>query len=179
MKDDGFDHAHSSPIKTPKQLVVVIVLAFLVPIIGIILLTQFVLSGKAPSPSAMEPEAVAQRIKPVADVVLAGSSEAAAEQAAAAAAPAAGGATEQAAAGPVSGEAVYNQACAACHGTGAMGAPKLGDNAQWSGRLSKGKDGLYASAINGFGLMPPKGGNAALSDEQVKAAVDYLVGSAK
>lgn len=176
MKDDGLDHAHSSPIKTPKQLIVVVVLAFIVPIIGIILLTQFVLSGKEPSPGAMDPEAVARRIQPVADVVLAGSSEASAEQSAAAAAPAA---PAPAAAGPASGEAVYKQACAACHGAGVMGAPKLGDNAQWSGRLSKGKDGLYASAINGFGLMPPKGGNAALSDTEVKAAVDYMLDAAK
>lgn len=175
MKDEGFDHAHSSPIKTPKQLIVVVVLAFLIPIIGIILLTQFVVSGKAPSSIAMDPEAVAQRIKPVADVVLAGSDEAAAEQAAGAAA----GATQQAAAGPVSGEAVYKQACAACHAAGVMGAPKFGDAGQWAPRLGKGKDTLYASAINGIGAMPPKGGAAALSDEQVKAAVDYMADAAK
>ncbi|HLU76661.1 MAG TPA: c-type cytochrome [Burkholderiales bacterium] len=177
MKDEGHDHAHSSPIKTPKQLVVVIVLSFLIPILGIILLTQFVLSGKAPSPAALDTEAIAERIKPVADVVLSGSAEATAEQTAAAAAPAASGA--QAAAGPVSGEAVFNQACAACHGTGVMGAPKIGDAAQWGGRISKGKDGLYASALNGMGLMPPRGGNLALTDEQVKAAVDYILESSK
>lgn len=177
MKDEGFDHAHSSLIKTPKQLIVVIVLSFLIPILGIILLTQFVMSGKAPSPGALDTEAVAARIAPVADVVLSGSDEAAAEQTAAAAAPAAG--DTQVAAGPVSGEAVYKQACAACHAAGVAGAPKLGDAAQWGGRISKGKDGLYASAINGMGLMPPKGGNLALSDEQVKAAVDYMVDSSK
>src|SRR5690606_41829677 len=80
MKDEGHDHAHSSPIKTPKQLVVVIVLSFLIPILGIILLTQFVLSGKAPSPAALDTEAIAERVKPVADVVLSGSAEATAEQ---------------------------------------------------------------------------------------------------
>lgn len=176
MKDHGFDHAHSSPIKTPKQLIVVVLLSFIVPVIGIILLTQFVLSGKTPTADMLNPEAVAQRIKPVADVVIAGSAEASAEQAAVAAAPPA--ATPTAAAGS-SPEAVYQQACAACHGTGVMGAPKLGEKAQWEGRVSKGKDGLYASAINGFGLMPPKGGATSLSDEDVKAAVDYMLEKSK
>src|SRR5690606_41601443 len=103
MKDEGHDHAHSSPIKTPKQLVVVIVLSFLISILGVILLTQFVLSGKAPSPAALDTEAIAERIKPVADVVLSGRAEATAEQTAAAAAPAASGA--QGAAGPACADA--------------------------------------------------------------------------
>ena len=61
-------HQHESFIKTPKQLVVVILLAFLVPVIGILLLVQLVLTVAGPDPSAMAPEAVAERIKPVARV---------------------------------------------------------------------------------------------------------------
>ncbi|HEY9396838.1 MAG TPA: c-type cytochrome [Burkholderiales bacterium] len=182
MKDHDPDHAHSSLIKTPKQLIIVILLSFLVPIISIILLTQFAVSGKAPSPEALQPEIVAQRIKPVADVVISGSAEASAEQAAAAAAPAPAAPVAVAAAGDT-GEGIYQQACAACHGHGVMGAPKLGDKADWQPRLAQGKDTLYKHAIGGFtgakGMMPPKGGNASLSDAQVHAAVDYMAGAAK
>ena len=64
-----------------------------------------------------------------------------------------------------------------------MGAPKLGDKADWQPRLAQGKDTLYKHAIGGFtgakGMMPPKGGNASLSDAQVHAAVDYMAGAAK
>jgi cytochrome c5 len=175
MKDQGSDHAPKSLIKTPKQLVVVIVLAFAVPITSIILLTQLATSGKEPSAEALEPEAVAQRIKPVADVVIADSPEAAAEQVAAAAAAPAGAAAD--------GETVYKHSCFACHGTGAAGAPKLGDKADWQPRVAQGKDTLYKHALGGFtgakGMMPPRGGNASLSDAEVKAAVDYMANAAK
>ena len=73
------------------------------------------------------------------------------------------------------GEAVYNQACMACHMTGAAGAPIMGDEDAWAPRLEQGMDTLYAHSIEGFGAMPPKGGFANLSDEEVKAAVDYMV----
>lgn len=77
--------------------------------------------------------------------------------------------------GSQSGEEVYNTACAACHASGAMGAPVLGEADQWSDRIDKGMETLYDSAINGINQMPPKGGNASLSDEAVQAAVDYMV----
>ena len=81
------------------------------------------------------------------------------------------------------GEAVYNQACMACHAQGVAGAPKLGDAEAWAPRIEKGKDALYQNSINGFqgetGMMPPKGGFANLSDEEVKAAVDYMVEQAQ
>jgi cytochrome c5 len=67
----------------------------------------------------------------------------------------------------------------ACHGTGAAGAPKLGDKAAWAPRVKAGKPALYNSVLKGKGAMPPKGGNAALADDAVKAAVDYLVAAAK
>ena len=73
------------------------------------------------------------------------------------------------------GEAVYNSACMACHMTGAAGAPIMGDVGAWAPRLEKGIDELYASSINGIGAMPPKGGFTNLSDEEVNAAVDYML----
>ena len=75
-------------------------------------------------------------------------------------------------------EQIY-QACAVCHGTGVLNAPKLGDKAAWDPRLAKGVDQLYASAINGIGTMPPKGGRLDLSDDEVKKAVDYMLDSVR
>lgn len=76
------------------------------------------------------------------------------------------------------GEGVYNKACAACHKMGIAGAPKVGDANNWGPRIAKGKDTLYKHAIEGFkgekGIMPAKGGSAKLTDEEVKAAVDYM-----
>lgn len=75
------------------------------------------------------------------------------------------------------GKALYNSTCVACHGAGIAGAPKLGDKAAWAPRIKQGADVLYAHAIKGFqgkaGMMPPKGGSSA-SDEEVRAAVDYM-----
>jgi len=80
------------------------------------------------------------------------------------------------------GEDTYNKTCMACHGTGAAGAPKIGDKADWGPRVAQGKPTLYDHAIKGFtgqkGAMPPKGGAAQLSDDDVKAAVDYMVSKA-
>ena len=84
-----------------------------------------------------------------------------------------------AAAGPKDGATVYNSICGACHNTGAAGAPKAGDKAAWAPRIAQGKDALYKSALGGKGAMPPKGGAADLSDDEIKGAVDYLVGQAK
>ena len=94
---------------------------------------------------------------------------------------AAGGADSEAGsegAGFESGEDIYSAVCAACHGTGAAGAPKLDDKAAWSGRLTQGVDVLYQSAINGKGAMPPKGGRADLSDDDIKMTVDYMMETA-
>lgn len=73
------------------------------------------------------------------------------------------------------GKAIYQQVCAACHATGAAGSPKTGDKEAWAPRIATGMDALYASAINGKGVMPPKGGRADISDADIKAAVDYMV----
>lgn len=74
-----------------------------------------------------------------------------------------------------SGEEVYNNVCMSCHTSGAAGAPVIGNSNQWSDRLSKGKDTLYANAINGIGIMPAKGGVSSLSDDEIKLAVDYIL----
>ena len=76
---------------------------------------------------------------------------------------------------PVSGESVYQTSCVACHAAGVAGAPKLGDAAEWEPRLAQGLEVLYDHAINGFNTMPAKGGNVSLSDDAVKAAVDYML----
>ena len=81
------------------------------------------------------------------------------------------------------GQQVYQASCVACHGAGIAGAPKTEDKGQWTKRIAKGLDALYASAVNGVqgtaGVMPAKGGNPALSDADVKAAVDYMVARSK
>ncbi len=83
-----------------------------------------------------------------------------------------------AASGPRDGATIYNSVCGACHNTGAAGAPKLDDKAAWAPRLGQGVDGLVKSVINGKGAMPPKGG-AALSDEEIKGVVNYVLGKVK
>lgn len=81
------------------------------------------------------------------------------------------------------GEKIYNKVCAACHAAGLAGAPKTGDQAAWKDRIAAGMDLLYQHAIKGVqgssGVMPPKGGDMSLSDQQVKDAVDYMVQQSK
>jgi len=81
------------------------------------------------------------------------------------------------------GKAVYEKTCKTCHATGVMGAPKLGDKKDWGERVAKGKDSLAQNAIKGYkgkkGMMPPKGGNPKLTDDEIKAAIDYMLDSAK
>jgi cytochrome c5 len=162
------DSGHESPIKTPKQLITVIALAFLVPILIIALLSQYVASIRSvdkDSP-AMTHDAVAKRLKPAGEVAFADE-------------PAAQSGAAPAAADKADGKKVYESTCTVCHATGAAGAPKAGDKAAWAPRLKGGMNALYASALKGKGAMPPKGGNAALADADLKAAVDYLAGTAK
>ena len=79
------------------------------------------------------------------------------------------------------GKAIYNRTCALCHATGTAGAPKPGDKADWDPRLAQGMDVIYKHALEGFtgtkGVMPPRGGAANLSDDESKAAADFMVGS--
>lgn len=78
------------------------------------------------------------------------------------------------------GKSVFGKTCAMCHAAGVAGAPKPGDKADWGPRIAQGRDTLYKHALEGFtgskGMMPARGGGASLSDEEVKAAVDFMVG---
>lgn len=77
------------------------------------------------------------------------------------------------------GKAVYDKTCVACHASGVANAPKLGDKAAWAPRVATGKDALIASVMKGKGAMPPKAGAANLKDDEIAAAVDYMLASAK
>ena len=124
-------------------------------------------------------ESLAKRIGAVGSLKIMTEEEAAAARAEAAAAAAATATTEVAAAGPVNGESVYNTACFACHNTGVAGSPTIGDIPTWEPRIAQGLEVLLDHAINGFqgatGVMPARGGYASLTDEQVSAAVEYMI----
>jgi len=109
----------------------------------------------------------------------AGGSTAAGESPGAGTAVAAAAPAGAAAPAKADGKATYDTVCMACHSTGAAGAPKYGDKAAWAPRLKQGQPALYAAALKGKGAMPPKGGNTTLSDDAVKAAVDYMAAAAK
>ena len=170
---------HPSPIKNWKQLLVVAVLSFAVPVFLILAIVQIITGGLAVDPTslAMSEEAIAARLKPVGEVRLARHGLGRCRRSA-------GMANAQPAAGcqpprPKSGQEVYQQACAVCHAAGVAGAPKTGDKAAWKPRIAQGVPTLYTHALNGIRTMPAKGGNPSLSDAEVKAAVDYLVAQAK
>ena len=148
---------HESPIRTPKQLIAAIVAAFLIPIVCIVLLVQYVTSNhtEAAGSDAQSPEAVATRIMPISNVNF----------------------TLKDVNAPrvlQTGTEVYKAVCAACHTTGAAGAPKLGDTAAWSARIAQGYDLLVTHAIGGIRAMPAKGGNPDLDDVEVARAVAYM-----
>lgn len=152
---------HQSPIKTPKQLVIAVLAAFIIPIICIVLLVQYVTNDKKMSAgsNAYTEESVATRISPVADQ----------------------GYTLKIASGPKvlqSGGAVYTAVCAACHDSGAAGSPKFGDAGAWSARIAQGYDTLVLNATNGIRAMPAKGGNPDLDDIEVARAVVYMANKA-
>ncbi|HTP61786.1 MAG TPA: c-type cytochrome [Burkholderiales bacterium] len=144
---------HSSFIKTPQQLITVVVLAFLVPIFGIVLMVQLVTGRPHADPGALAPEAVAARIQPVGKVEIG----------------AAGGGSGA----PKSGEEIVKETCSACHVPGVANAPKIGDKAAWAPRLKQGLNGLLASVVKGKGAMPPRAGTS-LTDEELAGAVVYL-----
>ena len=175
---------HSSPIKTPKQLIIVVALAFLVPITLIVMLSQLVTSGGDFSKNnpGMSDEAIARRIKPVGEVVIDPNQtqpEPAAPAAVAAAAPTVPAAAPSKGGDAAKGKTVYEATCSVCHAAGVAGAPKAGDKVAWAPRLKAGMDALYTSSLKGKNAMPPKGGNLSLADADVNAAVDYMVGLVK
>jgi cytochrome c5 len=150
---------HTSFIKTPKQLAIVVALAHIIPISLIVILTQLVTKSEHidKRDPAYSDEAIAQRLKPVGQVTIE----------APAAAP-----------GAKTGEQVVQQVCAACHASGALNAPKIGDKAAWAPRIKEGYDQLVQHAVKGYKAMPPKGGNASLTDDEVARAVAYLADQA-
>jgi cytochrome c5 len=113
-------------------------------------------------------KAVRQNIAPFAHVAIAGQDNSAL---AVLTAPKSAGA---AAAVPTTGEQAFNTVCSACHSSGINGAPKVGDHAAWGPRIAQGKDILYANAIRGKGVMPPRGGTT-WPDPTIRMAVDYMV----
>lgn len=146
---------HEGFIKTPKQLITIIVLAFVVPIAVISLLIRLVIASSplGVGTDAQSQEAVAKRIQPVAGFALVSADAAAQER---------------------TGEQIYSATCSACHTAGVAGAPKLGDSAAWGPLIAKGFDALVKNAINGLNAMPPRGGNPNLSDVEVARAVAYM-----
>jgi cytochrome c5 len=148
---------HESVIKTPKQLIAAIAASFLIPIICIVLLVQYVANNRTTGAGSNSdnPEAVEARLKPVAAEGFTLIDSNAPKQLQA-------------------GVAVYKAVCAACHDTGAAGAPKTGDAAAWSARIARGYDAVVTNAINGIRAMPPKGGNPDLDDVEVARAMVYM-----
>ena len=80
---------------------------------------------------------------------------------------------------PDAGEAVYNKSCRMCHGTGMMGAPKVGDPAAWQKRIDKGEAALLDSVLQGLGKMPPRGSCGSCSDDDLKNAIAYMVSQSR
>ena len=166
---------HSSFIKTPQQLVVVILLAFLVPIIVIIMLVSLATNAPSGEPNTLNADAVAARIRPVGKLEFGNPAQQLAQSQQAAKPAAAPGGKPAAA----DGKAVYSQTCVACHQVSVAGSPRLGDKAAWAPRIQQGMDVLVQSVTKGKGAMPPKGGNAALTDAQLRAAVEFMVSQSK
>jgi cytochrome c5 len=146
--------------------------------VGLIILARLIAANTSQVHQQEDPvfrHEIEARIAPVARVAVAGQDNSALEPPAAE--PAAGAGAD------LSGEAVYNQACVACHGAGIAGAPKYGDKAAWAPRIAQGAETLRTHALQGFqgkaGFMPPKGGRTDLSDQSVINAVDYIVAASQ
>ena len=155
MSDSHEAHdAHEGPIKTPKQLIWAVIASFVIPIVVIILLTNYVAMGDktGAGSKAMDAEAIAKRIAPVGRVEVKDASDVSALK---------------------TGEQVYQAACAACHNSGAAGAPKLADTGAWAARIKTGYDTLLNSALKGKGAMGAQGGGD-YSDAEIGRAVVYM-----
>ena len=145
---------HETFIKTPKQLITIVVLSFVVPILIIALLVNFVTSGTRDGAGAdsMTAEAIEARTRPVARLELRDANAPRTLK---------------------SGEEVYKAQCTTCHQAGLAGAPKIGDNAAWAPRLKTGLDALLHSALKGKGAMAPQGGGE-FEDDEIAHAVVYM-----
>ena len=153
-QDGHDDMPHEGPIKTPKQLIAAVLASFIVPIIAIILLVNYVDFGnKAGAGSdGLRAEAVAKRLQRVGSVEIRDASA------------------------PVvlrTGEQVYAAQCSACHAAGAAGAPKFGDAGLWAPRIKTGYESMLNSALKGKGAMGAQGGGD-YSDYEIGRAVVYM-----
>jgi len=158
MSEEIHVEEHSSPIKTPTQLIVVVVLAFIVPIALFGMLAHLMTNMRdMGDKSGLSEEAVARRLKPVGEVAVADPN---APQVA------------------KSGKEVVDAVCGACHMTGALNAPKIGDKAAWGKLIKEGHAELTKTAIKGQKQMPPRGGNPDLSDIEIARAVAYMANQA-
>jgi cytochrome c5 len=146
------DEAHTGPIKTPKQMLWISVLAFILPVLIIVGLVWYVTAAPKPSNVDTTPEQVAQRLAKVGEVKL-GVDPAKREQ--------------------MTGEAVFKAQCATCHAAGLAGAPKLGDAAAWGPRLGQAFDALVQSAVKGKGGMAAQGGGD-FTDFEIARAVAFM-----
>jgi len=159
MNQSATAHEPAPLFKTPRQLITAVVLAFLVPVTIILLLVNLVMSAARPSAGsdALHPEAVAQRIQPVARFTLVDASAPKLAK---------------------TGQQVYESTCTACHGAGVAGAPKFGDAALWAPLIATGLDAMLKVALAGKGAMPARGGNPNLSDFEIERAVVYMANHA-
>src|SRR5690606_10545124 len=137
------------------QLIVTVILAFILPIIVILLLVNLVAASSqmGTGSDAQTEEAIANRIKPVASFHLVDASAPKVQK---------------------TGQQVYESTCTACHAAGVAGAPKLGDADAWAPFIKTGYEEMVKNAIHGVGAMPPKGGNPSLSDFEIERAVVYI-----
>lgn len=147
---------HESGIKTPRQLLITVILAFLIPIVVIMMLVNLVGSGirTGAGSDGQTPEAIATRIQPVAGFKLVDVNAPKVFQ---------------------TGQQVFESTCTACHTSGLAGAPKIGDKEAWAPFIKAGYESLVNNAIHGIGAMPPKGGNSSLDDFEVIRAMVYMV----
>ena len=148
------DAENESGIKTPRQLITVVAAAIIVPVLVIIMLTQFVTldNKKSPGSQALTTSAIAARIAPVASDAVFDASIVVV---------------------PKTGKQVFEAQCTTCHTAGLLGAPKFGDAAAWGPRVAKGFDALWQSALHGKGNMSAQGGGD-FSDYEVGRAVVYM-----
>ncbi|KVD23340.1 cytochrome C [Burkholderia ubonensis] len=148
---------HQSPIKTPRQLIALIVASFAVPIVLIILFATYanVAFRSGAGTDALSDEQVAKRIAPLAQVDVKDANAPRTYK---------------------TGEEVYKAVCVTCHGTGAAGAPKFGSKDDWAPRISQGFDTLLKTALAGKGAMPPRGGTSPddYSDYEIARAIVYM-----
>lgn len=158
------------------------VIAFLAVVAVLLILLASYIYSKNPMPPRPDQEKVdAQRIAPVGGVYAGDTGRAAMQAAQEAAAKAA--ASQVAYGGTTDGKTIYGSLCHTCHDAGVAGAPKLTVKSDWTARIAQGEETVLKHAIEGFtgshGVMPPKGGNPALTDEQMTAVVEYMLGQVK